>query len=1276
VVARNTPHVDGAILVGRDGAVGNITVGSPAWYAWLEDASTFAFASAQGSFTARKERSGRTGWYWKAYRKQKGTLHRTYLGKSADLTLDRLNAIASELAQRGLGSPHQSSDVISPTAADDEPRRQVGAALPTGTVTFLFTDIESSSQLWEQHKQAMPATLARHDAILRHTIETHSGVVFKTVGDSAHAVFARAADALSAALAAQRALRAEPWGATGPPRVRMALHTGAAELRDGDYFGSPLNRVARILALGHGGQTLLSRATHDLVADDLPSRTSLRDLGEQPLKDLSRPEQIFQLVSPDLPSDFPPLRTLDQSPEAAPVQPSLLLRTKLYIPLPRPHLVPRGRLVERMQAGQAGKLTLIVAPAGFGKTTLVSAWIAARTAGRGLRAESVAAAPSPQSSALGIGVAWVSLDTGDNDTTRFWSYVIAALETVYPAVGTTAMALLRSPQPPAIEVILTPLLNAISALPIDGALILDDYHLIDTPAIHMAMAFLLDHLPPHVHVIMITRADPPLQLTRLRTRGELTEVRAADLRFTTDEAAAFLSAAMGVSLSAAEVTALGQRTEGWIAGLQFAALAMRDRSDRASFIEAFTGSNRFVVDYLAEEVLARQPPHLLMFLLQTSILDRLCGPLCDAVLGLGAWDLGLEGDVQTPSSKPQAPQAYSQLMLDELERANVFLITLDDNRRWYRYHHLFADVLRGRLASGASGVAVATLHARASAWFEQQGLEVEAVAHALAAGDWELAARLIEQCAWPVAFRGQVHTVLGWFNGLPAPLILARPTLAVLHALILMHTDQLDAAESRLQDAERGLPPDTPEEQARPVQGMILTTRANISFYQGDLPRCVALAQQALDLLPETASLPRVASMAFVAHSFLVTGDATPATGRQVAAVAPAARAAGNRFVVLRGLTLLAQLQVLQGRLHAAAAIYREAAQLAPEPGGLQSMVGSAGYYFGLGDLCREWNDLAAAEQLLVDGMDRTVGVRTANAIYFGLGFVALARLQHASGDQDGARATLGRFAELGRQRGFDALVLARGLAVRAQLALAQGDLDAAVQWADTSGLHADDLDLPFPREAEYLSFARTQIALQRHNGGRRAPLDIIRLLDRLLAAAEASGRMGSVIEILIVRALALNAQGELSGALAALERALRLAEPEGYVRIFVDEAAPMAALLARVVGHGSPVAAYAASLLTAFPDELRIEKVESRNPSTTNSQFSILNSQLLVEPLTEREIEILRLIAAGSSNQAIADTLVIAISTVKRHINNIYGKLDVQSRTQALVRGRELNLL
>jgi LuxR family transcriptional regulator, maltose regulon positive regulatory protein len=890
--------------------------------------------------------------------------------------------------------------------------------------------------------------------------------------------------------------------------------------------------------------------------------------------------------------------------------------------------------------------------------------------------------------------------------------VIAALDMVQAGVVSGALGQLQSPQPPPIKDILTTLLNALSSLTADVVLMLDDYHMIDTPEIHQSLAFLLDHLPRRLHLVLASRADPPLPLSRLRARGELNELRAVDLRFTPEEAAEFLTAALGVRLSSDAVAALEERTEGWIAGLQFAALAMRDRRDHAGFIAAFTGSNRFVMDYLVEEVLNNLPHHLHTFLLDTAILDRLCGSLCDAVLGLTTDDRPPTTETEAPvvRGRSSVVDAYSQLILDQLERANLFLVPLDDERHWYRFHPLFAEVLRSRLSGGASAAHVATLHQRASIWFEQHGLGVEAITHALATNEHERTARLIEQWAWPVVYRGQIHTALGWFNTLPVAFIHTHPSLCVLHAQMLMHTDRLDAAESRLQEAEQALLPGTPDELARSIRGRVLTTRANISFYQGNLPRSVVLGQQALEIFSEIVNFSRPAASAFAAHSFLVTGAVTPGIERLVAAVAPAAHVAGNRFVQLRGYTLLAELQVLQGRLKAAAATYREAAQLAPEPGVLASMIGSPAYYFGLGDLYREWNDLDAAEQLLIEGMHRAIGAVTANAVYLRQGCFALARLQHARGDHAAALAALKLLADLGSQRGFDPLVLEQGLALQARLAVAEGQLEAAIYWADTSSVDANDAP-SFPRELEHLTLAHVLIAKGRgdpHSSWLHKALD---LLDRLLAAADAGARMRSVIEIVILRALALAAQGDATAALTTLERALTLAAPEGYIRLFVDEGAPMRLLIedcklqiTKRIGSpgsrdGQRILTYADTLLAAFPrtedgglrTEDRTHPLSILNPESTTlveplseheltigSQSSVLSAQSspLVEPLSERELEVLCLIGAGHSNQAIADTLIIAVSTVKRHINNIYGKLAVQSRTQALARARELNLL
>ncbi|HEX9371402.1 MAG TPA: hypothetical protein VF897_10360, partial [Roseiflexaceae bacterium] len=490
----------------------------------------------------------------------------------------------------------------------------------------------------------------------------------------------------------------------------MALHTGAAELRDGDYYGPPLNRTARLMAASHGGQILLSAATAQLVRDQLPAGVTLRALGVYQLKDLQQPEEIFQLCSPDLPADFPP-RPSGGAPSAAPrVQ---LLGTKLYMPRARPDLVTRPRLFARLDAGLHAVLTLVCAPAGFGKSTLLAEWL--RRTGR----------PA----------AWLGLDAGDSDPAVFLRYLVAALQALAPEVGATVLGLLQSPQPPPLEPLLTVLLNDLAALPQDSLLVLDDYHVLAAPPIHQAVSFLIDHLPPTLHLVIATREDPSLPLARLRARRQVAELRADQLRFTADEAAAFLTEVMGLPLSAADAAALEAHTEGWIAGLQLAALAMRDRADYTGFIAAFTGSNRFIVDYLTDEVLSRQPSHIQTFLLQTSILDRLCGPLCVAVLGVGGQRSGVGETPLIPDPRPLIPDSYSQLILEQLERANLFVTPLDAERRWYRYHHLFGEVLRERLQRGAAAAAVATLHRRASAWYEQQGLLQEAVQHALAAGD-------------------------------------------------------------------------------------------------------------------------------------------------------------------------------------------------------------------------------------------------------------------------------------------------------------------------------------------------------------------------------------------------------------------------------------------------------------------------------------------------------------------------------------------------------------
>lgn len=902
-----------------------------------------------------------------------------------------------------------------------------------------------------------------------------------------------------------------------------------------------------------------------------------------------------------------------------------------------------------------GKLTLIAAPAGFGKTTLLSAWRATE-AGRG------------------VAVAWVSLDAGDNDPPLFWSYVLAALGSVAPGLGAAALPL-QLPQPAPIEYILTNLLNAIAARTGGAsdtpgrhvALVLEDYHVITAPAIHAALAWLLDRLPDTLHLVIATRADPPLPLARLRASGDLVELHADDLRFTLDEAAAFLNHRMGLALTSADLAALEVRTEGWIAGLQLAALALRDVRDRAAFIHSFAGTNRYIVDYLATEVLERQPAHIQTFLLQTSILDRLCGPLCDAVLRKD------EGE-RIKDEKESFILPPSAFILEELERGNLFVVPLDADRHWYRYHHLFADVLRQRLSRKGSGADVAGLHERASAWYEQQGLAAEAIQHALQLPDASRATRLIEQHGLRAIVGGQLQTALGWHHRLPEDLRRSRPVLGIHHALALLFIGDLAGAEARLHDAESSIGPETPPAAVALTQGNAAAIRANIALYTGDVAGCVAYGEQVLRLLPETEVIARTTARLHVARAFRVTGDVTLAAERPAAAVVGPIRASGNLLASLTGLFNLARLQVVQGRLRAAAATYGEALQLVDGPDVLRGMFGSMPYYAGLGDLHREWNELDAAGEYLDQAVALAQSMVTLDAEYATQGYLALARLQHARGEPAQAQATLEAVSDLAHRRGYVPDLMNRIAAVQAQLALAGGRLPAAVAWAEASGLSPDD-KLSFAREAEYLVLARVWIAQARGGAAGDYLPRARRLLGRLMADAAPKARQASVLEILILQALAFAVQGYGPDALAALGQALSLAAPEGYVRLFVDEGPPMRVLLQRLdPGVVASRPDYVPLLLAAFaaqPGAIRGRPEPAAAPAPPP-----LTPAALEEPLTDREREVLRLIAAGHSNAEIAQTLVIALSTVKTHTNTIFGKLGVASRTQAVARARELHLI
>ena len=944
-------------------------------------------------------------------------------------------------------------------------------------------------------------------------------------------------------------------------------------------------------------------------------------------------------IAPSAQTEQPtdPAASIGDADDAVWSAPDLLLRTKLLAPPPRPDIVHRPRLVARLDTGLRGKLTLLAAPAGFGKSTLLASW-RATPAGREMP------------------LAWVALDAADNDPVRFWRYLGSALDTLHCGIADGALALLRSPQPP-LETALTALLNGLATLSHDAVLVLDDYHAIASVAIHRGLAFLLDHLPPRMHLLLASRADPPLPLARLRARGELVEIRADDLRFTTEEAATFLTDLRGLALLQADVALLAGRTEGWIAGLHLAALALRDRADLHDAIAAFAGSNRYVMDYLAEEVLAAQPEAVQSFLHWTAILERLSAPLCAAVTGESAEEC--------------------QAMLEALDRGNLFLAPLDDERRWYRYHQLFGEVLRQRLRQVEPGLAP-LLHRRAAASFEAQGMIAEAVRHALAGQAWDDAARLAERHAFALTSRGEVATVLGWFDAFPDSVVRARPMLAIRHAATLMYTRQLAAAESRLADAERASDTDAIADKRPTVQGWVATIRGDIARIAGDLDRCVALSRRALELLPDAEVIARAAAELNAARAYLISGDVSPATERRAESAVAAARASGNLHAILTSLNNLAWIRFLQGRLKSATETYAQAAAAVPgEPGAL---VNGAAYHLGLGASHYERDELDAAGDLLARGLALARGTLTVDARIIARGCATWARLLQARGDSAGALAALDDLAALGRERGFAPYPLALLAAARAGAVLAGGDVDAATRWAAECGL---DLTDPggFDDEYAYLTLIRVRVAqtLQASvaPSGGDSLAQAAGLLDRLLDMAEAGERQSSAIAILAVRALVERARGDEPAALAALATALHLAAPERFVRVFLDEGAPMAALLAALLtGRRGTAAAPLAPVTRAFAERLlgKLAPVGGAVPGDKVAPTTPVGA--LPEALTTREHEVLRLLAEGLTNAEIAERLFIGRGTVKTHVNRLLGKLGAGNRTQAIARARALHLL
>jgi LuxR family maltose regulon positive regulatory protein len=918
-----------------------------------------------------------------------------------------------------------------------------------------------------------------------------------------------------------------------------------------------------------------------------------------------------------------------------------ILKTKLYIPPARvgqTRLVARPALIERLNESlrPGCKLVLVSAPAGFGKTTLVSAWIHS----------------SEQPAA------WLSLDQGDNDPIRFLAYLAAALQTIDAQLGSDALAALQSPQPPAWKAVLTMLINDLAANAAPLALVLDDYHEITTQAVHDALVFLLEHLPPHIHIVIATRIDPPWPLARLRARHAMIELRSHDLRFSREETNRFMNSVMGLGLSAEDLAILDNRTEGWITGLQMAALAMQapatPMGQPAVFVHAFGASHRYVLDYLVEEVLDRQPTETQAFLLRTSILKRLTAPLCDAVVG------GKE----------------SETLLAWLERANLFVVPLDEERCWYRYHRLFADLLRSRLLRTEPDL-VPMLHRRASAWLERNDLWGEAIDHALDGGDLERAADLVEEHAEETLMRGEVATLGRWVDALPELLVRARPTLALYYAWTLLWQGQsLQAIESLLQDAETS--------DGR-VAGSATALRGVVAAFQGQIRLAAELSRRALEQLPPEEQFARsyVSWVQSVLQMSVGDGAADSQTLKDVLSLS---QQAGNVMLAFMVECSQAELSMRRGCLGQAAATYRRAlervtdARRVPLPIAGQALI-------GLAEISRERGDLESAARHLAEGIALLEQWTEVGPME---GYLCLARVYWAQGDSERARQAIEKARRLAVDYDLTDLDDLSVALVQARLWVAEGDLESAERWVQARDLYTY-IDTPLQEKAgdsyqhrvikyELPVLARLLIAQGRAT-------EAIQALGPVAEIAEWRGRPGLLIEVYALQALAWQAQGKTERAHSALERALCTGEREGFVSVLVDEGEPMQRLLSayrsnlmeqtasldKARGPGSSVAslrAYVERLLAAYAPA----DTSTLQPSTSPAQPA--PGSTLLEPLSERELQVLHLLATPFTQPEIASKLYVSVNTIRTHVKHIYAKLNVHSRTAAVERGEELHLL
>jgi LuxR family maltose regulon positive regulatory protein len=896
---------------------------------------------------------------------------------------------------------------------------------------------------------------------------------------------------------------------------------------------------------------------------------------------------------------------LSPSPEMSAL-PATLLSTKLYGPRVRPELVSRPRLIERLNQGLHRQLTLVSAPAGFGKTTLVADWLTG--------------SQRPFS--------WLSFDEADNDPVRFFDYLVAALQRIDEEIGWAVRSSIGSSQLPPVELLVTSLINDVAGVPEPFTLVLDDYHLIHAEWVHRAVEFLITHQPLKMHLVLLTRRDPPLPLPRLRVRDQVTEIRVDDLRFTPEEAAAFLTRMLGSTLGSDVVASLENRTEGWIAGLQLAALSLHGKSPEQAtrFVEAFGGSHRHVIDYLADEVLARQPAEIRDFLRQTAILDRLTAPLCDALTG-----------------RPD-----SEELLRQLEGANLFLIPLDDEREWYRYHQLFADFLRTELDERTR----AALHLKAMHWLEAHRLRPEAVKHALASGDMDQAARMVAKVAGDAFRRASWTTLLGWLEALPDERVRADGELATYKGFLLFLTEFQAEAATYVEAAERSLPPDEPVK-----RGRLLSVKAHLALRDEAVDTVVRLCTEALACLGEEDALFRSLTLNVLGQS-LERQEELAAAADAYRKAALIGRQAGDQLGAVVALTNLVLALNELGRRREGVALCQQVAEAAAGRPGRELPV-AEGVDLAWGCLSYEANELDRAREQSLRALHLCEQLNIADGIF--IAQFTLARMHLACGEPEGtlgicrqARERAARIKPGAPQAGWFA-------ALEAQVYLQEGDLAAAASWAERAALAPTDVP-HFWHEWVYFTYIRLLLSQGR-----------LEEADTILTTLERSARQGQrrrkLITLGLQRALFHQAQSREEQARVSIREALLVAAPEDYRRAFLDEGpAIMDSLPAS--RHIAP--GFVDGLLEAFRDVIP-SLVERRS---SPASVADLSGGQLTDPLSERETEILRLVAAGRSNPEIADLLYLSLNTVKWHVKNLYSKLDVHSRIEAAARAQELGLL